>query len=430
MKWKFLKDDLPSDKASKSTVVPSSDYLDKVTTLKINKKHNNKVLLNKNINNLSNKEAIVLSSSSKRGAIFNNISSGPVNSYLYTGERLTLIKKEGSFYKVKVNVSGAIGYISASNIKIIENGLNLQFEELISKGTTINITNIAYLREKPSSSSKILHKLKNNTSIDVLGIQGQWVKISYNNLIGYVLDTYINIENNKISMEKINSEMRKDAEKLTRTTIHKKNLSSTNHKNSNNLHASKENNLKLVADHTALNNLELANKTIDDLKNINVSLGEGYFALNELSKNYSVNSYKLENLIYTHIFDEVASCRGYVSYSEIEYVLNNGTEFQRKALIQKYGANCLVINLVINYDPTPKLLTPRLFYKENFYFKYYCANLYSLVNNPESGFKLCGVIDKFGNSPDSEEYDKAVLKKEVYKLGHEIPTWTQTQINC
>lgn len=417
MKWKFLNDDLPSNNYSTNSIKKITNTSAKIISSKTKNKYNHKVLTNKI--NLSNKEAIVLSSSSKRGALFNNISSGPVNSYLYTGERLTLIKKEESFYKVKVNESGAIGYISASNIKIIEDGSNFQFEKITSKGSTVNIINTAYLREKPSSSSKALDILKNHISIDILGIQGQWIKINYNGLIGYVLDTYINInEENEVSKEKKNLESKKS----------KKDLLKVLSKDSSKLHTSEEK--KLLPHSTSLNNLEFTKITIDNLKNINVPLGEGYFALNELSKNYSVNSYKLENLIYTHIFDEVASYRGYVSYSEIKNILNNGTEFQRKALLKKYGANCLVINLVINYDSTPKLLTPRLFYKENFYFKYYCTSLYTLVNNPKGDFKLCGVIDKFGNSPDLTEYDKAVLKKEVYKLGYEIPTWTQTQINC
>lgn len=151
------------------------------------------LLLNINVTNDLLQGAVVVTDHSN-SAIFNNITSGPVNSYLTTGELLTLIKKEGSFYKVEVDKTGAIGYISTSNVKLIESGLKAEFIENLSNAHIVNAAKFIHFRKAPDVHSETLEDLKNNFCFEVLGKQGQWFKAKVNDKIGYIYETYVEVE--------------------------------------------------------------------------------------------------------------------------------------------------------------------------------------------------------------------------------------------
>lgn len=157
---------------------------------------------------------------------------------------------------------------------------------------------------------------------------------------------------------------------------------------------------------------------------VNVKTGAGYSKINEEASNHAVSSSTLDNLIYTHINDTFAPCRNYVSYNEISNVINNGTHAQKEALIQKYGSTCLVVNL----GTSNQSVTPELYYNGQFYYKFTCTNLYSLINNPNN--KYVGVINANGQAPEITTYNNAVNNKEVFALGSSQPTWASSQINC
>lgn len=157
---------------------------------------------------------------------------------------------------------------------------------------------------------------------------------------------------------------------------------------------------------------------------VNVKTGAGYSKINEEASNHAVSSSTLDNLIYTHINDTFAPCRNYVSYNEISNVINNGTHAQKEALIQKYGSTCLVVNL----GTSNQSVTPELYYNGQFYYKFTCTNLYSLINNPNN--KFTGVINANGQAPETTTYNNAVNNQEVFALGSSQPTWASSQINC
>jgi mannosyl-glycoprotein endo-beta-N-acetylglucosaminidase len=55
----------------------------------------------------------------------------------------------------------------------------------VEDGSTLN------LRKKASTSSDILARIPKNEKIDVIEISGDWSKVIYNNINGYVMNKYL-----------------------------------------------------------------------------------------------------------------------------------------------------------------------------------------------------------------------------------------------
>ena len=171
------------------------------------------------------------------------------------------------------------------------------------------------------------------------------------------------------------------------------------------------------------NNNEINNSTSKD-NVVNVKTGEGYSYISKNAVNHQESTSNLDNLIYTYINDTFAPCRNYVSYNKISNIVNHGTEAQKEALIKEYGSTCLVINL----NSTSNTVTPEVYYNGQYYFKFTCTNLYSLINNPSNTYN--GIIDANGNAPSMNTYKEAVSNHEVFSLGSQNPTWVSSGINC
>lgn len=69
----------------------------------------------------------------------------------------------------------------------------------------------AILYEKPSKKSKILLKkpIKNNTKIQIVSNTNQWVKVKYQNKIGYIQRQYVEQKQKKRSQKERNQEIKK-----------------------------------------------------------------------------------------------------------------------------------------------------------------------------------------------------------------------------
>ena len=110
---------------------------------------------------------------------------------------LTIESSGDNFYKVKVQETGAVGYISAHNLQIITSGVNDPYSVVNKEGYIINVSSRVNLRANATMSSNILAKLTNNTKINVLGKQGQWYKVNCNGTVGYIYQEYIGINLNE-----------------------------------------------------------------------------------------------------------------------------------------------------------------------------------------------------------------------------------------
>ena len=133
----------------------------------------NKVLMVNNTNNSRTNEAVVINGNSNMNLYALSNGSGIV-SYLSTGEMLTILGQEqGNYYKVRVQETGAVGYINVSNMQVIENGVNSTLTSLSEMGKVVNVSTIVRLRSNPSISNNIITDLTNGTSFTILGKQGQ-----------------------------------------------------------------------------------------------------------------------------------------------------------------------------------------------------------------------------------------------------------------
>lgn len=128
-------------------------------------------------------------------------SNSSIESYISVGEMLNYTATSNpNFYKVTVQETGATGYISASNMQIIQSGLNKAYENTNKNGQVINVTYDVKLMSSPDVHSQILGSYKNNTQITVLGKQDQWYKVNIDGQTGYMYQEYVGIDNNGISI--------------------------------------------------------------------------------------------------------------------------------------------------------------------------------------------------------------------------------------
>ena len=158
----------------------------------------NKVLLS--APSSASERAVVVNTDNSPLVLYSSADSNSnITSYISVGEMLTILSSGNDFYKVKVQETGAIGYISAHNLQIITSGVNEQYSGVNKKGYIINVSSVVNLRANATMSSNVLAKLSNNTKINVLGKQGQWCKVECNDTVGYIYQEYIGLTNKVIS---------------------------------------------------------------------------------------------------------------------------------------------------------------------------------------------------------------------------------------
>ena len=167
----------------------------------------NKVLMVNNKSNSSTNEAVVINGNSKMSLYALSNGSGIVSN-LSVGEMLTILgQSQNGYCKVKVQETGAIGYISVANMQNILNGTNDTFTQLSGNGQVINVSSNVRLRSNPAIGNNIIGHLTNGTSLNILGKQGQWYKVSVNGQRGFIYEEYVstNIANNSVSINSNNS---------------------------------------------------------------------------------------------------------------------------------------------------------------------------------------------------------------------------------
>ena len=168
-----------------SGVVLSGSAIHNVKITNDNSKVVNKVLLA--APSSSNERAVVINTDNSPLVLYLSANSNSsITSYISVGEMLTILSSGDNFYKVKVQETGAVGYISAHNLQIITSGVNDQFSAVNKEGYIINVSSRVNLRVNATMDSNILVKLNNNTKVNVLGKQGEWYKVSCNGTIGYI----------------------------------------------------------------------------------------------------------------------------------------------------------------------------------------------------------------------------------------------------
>ena len=214
----------------------------------------NKTVLAGTVNNSGNKACVINGNDSL--VLYTSASNSNIQSYISVGEMLTINSYSNGYYNVTVQETGATGYISSSDMQKIVSGVEDNLTSLSGIAYTTNVSTMVNLREEATMNSTTLAKLKNNTSITLLGKQGDWYKVSYNGTTGYIYGEYIAIANSNTNSSAINntSSSSNNKSKIIGTT-------SSNSKNSS---------IKVTSSHSK------ANKNKETVKNTQSNSTVGY----------------------------------------------------------------------------------------------------------------------------------------------------------
>ena len=108
--------------------------------------------------------------------------------YLHNGEKVNIIEKTGSWYKIDFN--GKIGYVHGDYIKEGESNTN-SVTNSSKKGKVINVTTSLRVRSGASTSHSVIGYLYKGNTFDIISKSGSWYKISFNGKIGYISGEYV-----------------------------------------------------------------------------------------------------------------------------------------------------------------------------------------------------------------------------------------------
>ena len=153
----------------------------------------NKIVLAGTLNNDGNKGCVINGNDSL--VLYTSASNSDIQSYTSVGEMLTINSYSNGYYNVTVQETGATGYIASSNMQKIVSGVEDNLTSLSGTGYITNVSTMVNLREEATMNSTSLVKLKNDTSLTLLGKQGDWYKVEVNGTTGYIYGEYIAIAN-------------------------------------------------------------------------------------------------------------------------------------------------------------------------------------------------------------------------------------------
>ena len=157
---------------------------------------NNNITINKTLlagtqNNDGNKACVINGNGDL--VLFTSASDSNIAGYISVGQMLTINGNSNGYYNVTVQETGVTGYISSQDMQKITSGLKDPLTTLSGTGYITNVTTVVNLRESATMNSTILKELSNNTSVVLLGQQGNWYKVDYDGTTGYIYGEYIAI---------------------------------------------------------------------------------------------------------------------------------------------------------------------------------------------------------------------------------------------
>lgn len=155
-----------------------------------------------NNSNSDNNQAVI----TQKGTIVNISSTLNVRASANTGSKvigtlrngnsIDIIAKEGSWYKISYN--GTTGYVYGEYVKVNNNESKPETPstpEATQTGKVVNVTTTLNIRSGAGTNYGIVGRVGANATVNILGQEGGWYKISYNGLTGYVSSDYIRVNN-------------------------------------------------------------------------------------------------------------------------------------------------------------------------------------------------------------------------------------------
>jgi SH3-like domain-containing protein len=102
---------------------------------------------------------------------------------LESGRLLTMKKKSGDWAFIKISENR--GWVMSGLLEPIEQ-TGSRTNAASSQGTFWKTVKKANLRSSPNTISEILRSLPENAVIEYLGSEGEWVRVKYDGMVGYV----------------------------------------------------------------------------------------------------------------------------------------------------------------------------------------------------------------------------------------------------
>jgi beta-N-acetylglucosaminidase/membrane protein implicated in regulation of membrane protease activity len=117
--------------------------------------------------------------------------SSKVLTTLKKGSSVDVVETNGQWLKIKYN--GGTAYVSSDYVKkpgssSSNSGTSSSQQKVLYSGSTTTNLNV---RSEASTSSKILTTLKKGSSVEVVEVSGNWLKIKYNGGTAYVSSDYV-----------------------------------------------------------------------------------------------------------------------------------------------------------------------------------------------------------------------------------------------
>ncbi|MDK0768037.1 SH3 domain-containing protein [Clostridium perfringens] len=127
-----------------------------------------------------------------------SISSKVIGS-LSGNTKVTIVGEEGAFYKIEYK--GSHGYVAKEYVKDVTESNNSNqgtqtpekpsIPESNEKTGIVNVSSSLNVRERASTSSKVIGSLSGNTKVTIVGEEGAFYKIEYRGSHGYVAKEYV-----------------------------------------------------------------------------------------------------------------------------------------------------------------------------------------------------------------------------------------------
>ncbi|OPX47351.1 SH3 domain-containing protein [Clostridium thermobutyricum] len=144
---------------------------------------NNINIYNQEQSNVHLQKAVI----TRRVAIMNN---GKIVGYANAYDMAVIQSHNGNTYNV-VTEFGLIGTVNKNDLLIVQNDEQDKLITLNEQEHVIHVTTDLHLRSEASANSSIITNLKEGTNLNVIGRQGQWLKVSVNGYTGFVFGDFV-----------------------------------------------------------------------------------------------------------------------------------------------------------------------------------------------------------------------------------------------
>ncbi|PKM51338.1 MAG: hypothetical protein CVV02_06960 [Firmicutes bacterium HGW-Firmicutes-7] len=136
----------------------------------------------------------------------NPSTSSPIIAKTYAGNKVSILAKEGDWYKIEVE-GAQVAYVSSDYVK----EATAEVTPLQAVTATTNYGRVTVpilnLRASNSTSSDIIGKLSQYNSVTILSSEGDWYKVEANDKTGYVFNTYIDTTTPSASTNDVRSQV-------------------------------------------------------------------------------------------------------------------------------------------------------------------------------------------------------------------------------